>query len=128
MQMEVEEHVSCKCGCLIKPKDCQKPAVKKYQSKIYFYQLTLNKLHSYPRSTPKTTVVASAPTGARPIRASKTASNGISLFVGILLSRFFFVALLYNVYRDIFWVYANLARLVSSLDVDNLKEFAATMF
>ncbi|XP_046631827.1 uncharacterized protein LOC124311397 isoform X1 [Daphnia pulicaria] len=27
MQMEVEEHVSCKCGCLIKPKDCQKPAI-----------------------------------------------------------------------------------------------------
>jgi len=28
MLMEVEEHVSCKCGCLIKPKDCQKHEVK----------------------------------------------------------------------------------------------------
>lgn len=103
MQMEVEEHVSCKCGCLIKPKDCQKPAVKKFQSKIYFYQLTLNKLHSYPRSTPKTTVVASAPTGARPIRASKTASSGISLFVGIYYFLVFLGGFSYIMYTGIFF-------------------------
>jgi hypothetical protein len=88
-----------------------------------FLKLTLNKLDSYPRSTPKPIVAASAPTRARPMRASKTALIGVCLVVGIL-SRFFSY-LFYIMYTGTFLVYANLVRLVNSLDMDNLNKCAA---